>query len=148
MKGSHVKNYRATIVAGVLVVCVLLLAFVLTGLGQGGASSGGLVARVHDGNKEVHEFPLDQDAEHTIETSYGSNTIQIQDGAVRMVDADCPNHSCMNQSALSAPGAQIVCLPHKLWIEVVSAGTKDASELDEDLVVWSEDTDGLDTIAR
>lgn len=142
------KNYRATVVAGVLVACALMLAFVLAGLGQGAASSEELVVRVHDGNKDVHEFPLDQDEEHTIKTSYGFNTIQIQDDAVCMVDADCPNHSCMNQSALSAPGAQIVCLPHKLWIEVVSAGTKDASELDEDLVVWSEDTDGLDTIAR
>lgn len=141
------KNYRATIVAGVLVACVLLLSLVLAGLGQGDASAKGLVARVHDGNKEVHEFPLSQDAEHTISTSYGSNTIRIEDGTVRMVDADCPNHSCMNQSALSKPGAQIVCLPHKLWVEVVGAGTEGASEIDEDLVVWSDD-DGLDTIAR
>ena len=105
VKRSHVKNYRATIVAGILVACVLLLSFVLAGLAQGDASTKGLVARVHDGNKEVHEFPLDQNAEHTISTSYGSNTIKIEDGTVRMVDADCPNRSCMNQSALSKTGA-------------------------------------------
>lgn len=142
------KNYRATIMAGILVACVLLLSFVLAGLGQGDTSARGLVARVHDGDKEVHEFPLNQDAEYTINTSYGSNTIKIEDGTVRMVDADCPNRSCMNQSALAKPGAQIVCLPHKLWVEVVGAGTEGASELNEDLVVWSDNSGELDTIAR
>lgn len=141
-----VRKYRATIVAGALVACVLLLAFVLAGLGRASVSESGLVVRVHDGSGDVHEFPLDQDARHTIKTSYGCNTIQIENGAVRMVDADCPNHSCMNQEALSKPGAQIICLPHKLWVEVARAQEDGTSELDENLVVWSKDD--LDTIAR
>lgn len=140
------REYRATIVAGVLVACVLLLAFVLAGLGKSDATGGNLVVRVHDGDGEVHEFLLDQDARHTIDTSYGHNTIQIEDGAVRMVDADCPNHSCMNQEALSKPGAQIVCLPHKLWVEVAHAHEEGAHALDEDLVVWSQND--FDTVAR
>lgn len=140
------REYRATIVAGALVACVLLLAFVLAGLGQAGASGNGLVVRVHDGDGEVHEFPLDQDARHIIDTSFGYNTIQIENGAVRMVDADCPNRSCMNQEPLSMPGTQIVCLPHKLWVEVADAHEEGAHVLDEDLVVWSQND--LDTIAR
>lgn len=143
--GSFVRNYFATIVAGILVAGVLAASFVLVYAHGLGAAKGSRIVRVHDGDGHVYEYSLSEDGEHTIVSSYGSNTILVEDDTVRMIDANCPNQSCMHQRAISGPGAQIICLPHKLWVEVVdkgeSEGEQDASELDEGLVEWLDGAD-------
>lgn len=141
-------RYRATIIAGVFVACVLALAFAVAGNSLGDSTGTSFVVRVHDADGAMHEFALDADGEYDIDSSLGHNTIRIEGGSVRMVDADCPNRSCMSQAALTRPGAQIICLPHRLWVEI--GGTDgSSSQLDEDLVVWSDDASAdLDTVAR
>jgi len=59
-----------------------------------------------------------------VSTDAGRNTIQVKNGEVQVSDADCPNHDCVNQGAISKAGQQIVCLPHKLTVDISS---KDAS---------------------
>ena len=152
------RRYRATIVAGIAVALVVVVSFVLVGRAMLAGTGGTLVARVHDGDATVHEFSLAEDGDYVITTSLGTNTIRIENGTVRMAEADCPNQSCLQQEPLSHPGPQIICLPHKLWVEVVSAGDKDAGTLNEDLVAWSDEQtsgdasttvlDDLDTVAR
>lgn len=147
------RDHRATILAGALVVFVLVLAFVLAGPSQHDSGGGALEVRVHDGDGAVYCYPLDVDGEFVFHTSYGTNAIRIEGGSVRMAGADCPNLSCTNQAALTAPGAQIVCLPHRLWVEVAPQDGEGASGLDEERVVWSGDkgagaSGALDTVAR
>lgn len=152
------RRYRATIVAGIVIALVLVGTFALVGHAMQTSSHDALVVRVHDGDGNTHVYSLGQDGEHVITSSLGTNTISIQDGSVRMAQADCPNQSCLQQEPVSRPGPQIICLPHKLWIEVVGAGDKDEGSLNEDRVTWSNekgagdtptaDLDDLDTIAR
>lgn len=141
------REHRASIVALVLVALVVALSFAISAALRGGQATGELVVRVHDGDGAVHEFSLQEPGTHEIRTSLGTNTIAIEDGHVRMADADCPNQSCLDQEPLDAPGGQIICLPHKLWVEVAVAGSDDAASLDENLVVWS-DQDAYDTVTR
>lgn len=54
-----------------------------------------------------------------------SNVIVIEDGSAFMKDADCPDKLCMRQGAISRDGQTIVCLPHKLVVEV-TGGEKEA----------------------
>ena len=35
-----------------------------------------------------------------------------------MIRANCHNHDCMQQGSISKTGETIVCLPHKLVLEV------------------------------
>lgn len=48
-----------------------------------------------------------------------ANIIMIEGGSAYMKDADCPDKLCMHQGAISRNGQTIVCLPHKLVVEVV-----------------------------
>lgn len=141
------KAYRASIVALVLVALVIALSFAFSSHLRATSAAGELVVRVHDGDGAVHEFSLQEAGTHEIRTSLGSNTICIEDGGVRMIDANCLQQSCLDQEAISAPGAQIICLPHRLWVEVVAAGSDEKTGVDRDLVDWS-DQDAYDTIAR
>lgn len=56
----------------------------------------------------------------------GSNRIVIQDGYVYMADADCPDKLCEHMGKISKTGENIVCMPHRVVVEIVG----DRSELD------------------
>lgn len=43
------------------------------------------------------------------------NTIEIKDHQIRMLDAECPDHTCVNMGWLNT-SAPIVCLPNHLVI--------------------------------
>lgn len=47
-----------------------------------------------------------------------ANVVVIKDGAAYMEDADCPDKLCVHQGKISRDGQTIVCLPHKLVVEV------------------------------
>ncbi len=60
-----------------------------------------------------------------IRTQYGYNKIEIGDGKVRVIDADCPDKLDVKQGWISKSGEIIVCLPHKLTIEIVGENEAD-----------------------
>ena len=73
-------------------------------------------------------YPLEEDKLIIItwhEDEY--NLLLISDGAAVVSDADCPDKLCMKQNAISKNGESIICLPHKLVIQIVA---KEESELD------------------
>lgn len=65
-------------------------------------------------------IPLAKNTEKTIpiETEFGSNTIVIDEEIVEMHDADCPDQICVHERPVSEVGSIIVCLPHKVVIEI------------------------------
>ena len=52
----------------------------------------------------------------------GHNLVVIQDESVGITEADCPDKICISEGFVSKPGATVVCLPHKVLVEVKSAG--------------------------
>ena len=58
------------------------------------------------------------------------NRIRIQDGKAYMEEANCPDGYCVRQGKISGGAQTIVCLPHKLVVEVLAADdtTKDGGE--------------------
>lgn len=64
------------------------------------------------------EFDLSQNQNHTIQTEQGYNILQIQNHKATIIEADCPDQLCVQQKAVSHTGELIVCLPHKMVIEV------------------------------
>ena len=138
------RRWRATVIAGVIIAAAVIAAcaFMLAPAPE----SGKLVAIVHDGADTATDLPLSEDARLEVQTDLGRNVVVVENGAVHMEEADCPGGDCMRQHAISKPGEQIICLPHKLWIEIRADGDAQAGAMDEGAVNWGDD--GVDTVAR
>ena len=71
--------------------------------------------------------PLDEVEESysfVVEDEEGSNTILVEPGRIRVSEADCPDQVCVNQGFISDGTVPVVCLPHKLMIEIVGGGSE------------------------
>lgn len=53
-----------------------------------------------------------------VESEYGKNMVVIENGSVYVEDADCPDKYCVKQGKLPNGRASIICLPHKMVIEI------------------------------
>lgn len=63
-----------------------------------------------------------------IETNLGKNIVEINNGGVSITDSDCPDKICVKDGFKSNPGEVLVCLPHKVVIEI--KGENNKSEVD------------------
>ncbi len=108
------------IVLAVLVVLAAIAGLLVWCLGQGGT-----VAHVYLDGELVRSIDLAQVEEgytFTVESSAGTNTIQVEPGRIRVSHADCPDQVCVGQGWISTSAAPIVCLPHRLVIEITGGG--------------------------
>ncbi len=65
--------------------------------------------------EEVARYNLSQEGEYLL--NGGTNTLRIENGEAYLVDATCPDHSCVKSGKVT-PMNPIVCLPNKLIITV------------------------------
>lgn len=108
------KGDFLVIVAVVLVITAGFLAMLPTRNSQGG-----VVTVIVSGEKTA-EYPIDTDFETEITTEHGKNTLVIKDGYADITAADCFGNDCVHQKKISKNGEMIVCLPHKLVVEITS----------------------------
>lgn len=101
---------------GILAVALaLLLVMKVTG-----SEAGNRIQVTVDG--EVYgTYSLTED--QVIEVKEGDfyNRIRIEDGKAYMEEANCPDGYCERQGKISGGAQTIVCLPHKLVVEVLEA---------------------------
>jgi len=89
--------------------------------------TGNPVARVtRDGAvlEEIDLAAVDEPYTLVFEDGSGSNTVQVERGRVRVLEADCPDQICVKQGWISDGTVPIVCLPHKFMVEIVGGGGK------------------------
>lgn len=84
------------------------------------AEQGEACAVVHAYGVDDLVLPLSRDCVETVETELGVNVVEVKDGRVHVREANCPHQDCVSMAWIQEPGPQIVCLPHRLWIEIVS----------------------------
>lgn len=120
------KNNRLSLI--IIVAVVVAVAAMLAAVSVFGAQTSADKAVVHASDGTVRELPLSQDATVTVTTDKGTNEVEVKGGQVRVLDADCPNHDCVDQGWISRVGQQIVCLPHELWIEIVADEAADGAD--------------------
>lgn len=112
---------------GVIALVFLLLAAALFGYNITHREAGSFVEIAKDGQVvQIESLAENQ----TIELVYGEqyNRIVIEDGVVRMEDANCRDQLCVHTAPLTNVGRAIVCLPHRL--SVVIAGEGEEPEVD------------------
>ena len=59
-----------------------------------------------------------------IKTELGYNVIEIEDSSIKILDSDCRDKICIKSGFISKPGQLLVCLPHKLMVEIKSNDNK------------------------
>lgn len=86
----------------------------------------GTVARITLDGELIQEIDLSavtQSYTFTVDGPGGfSNTLQVEPGRIRVVEAGCPDQVCVNQGYISDGTVPIVCLPNKLVVEITGGG--------------------------
>lgn len=83
------------------------------------SGSNGERVRVTVDGSVYAELLLSGEHTETVKTEYGTNVLVIKNGSVSVAEADCPDGYCKSHVAISSSGETIVCLPHRLVVEIV-----------------------------
>lgn len=70
---------------------------------------------------EFGTYNLSQDQVINVENAFGTNRIVIKNGSAYMEAADCPDKYCMTYQPIAKTNESIICLPHRLVVEVEGA---------------------------
>ena len=106
----------------VLILAVLAIGAAILLLTHNNREQGAYVV-VMVQNKEIARYSMTNNGVYDIYDNNGNtNKIEISDGRVRMLEADCPNHLCMHQGWIRFEGQSIVCLPNKVTVIVRGTG--------------------------
>ena len=102
-----------------LIGCVLLLSallyFVVRPAGEGAW------AVVTIAGEEIARYDLAEEQTVTLgEEDY--NILHISGGTASVIEANCGDHTCVRTGQVSRNGETIICLPHKLVVEIVGSG--------------------------
>ncbi|MGM1047210.1 hypothetical protein SAMN05661091_5356 [Paenibacillus uliginis N3/975] len=66
-----------------------------------------------------------------IKTDHGVNILKVYDYGIEMIEADCPDEVCLSFGFVDKKNQSIVCLPHKVLVEVEGAsGGESQDEVD------------------
>lgn len=116
-----VKKNDVFLLAGIALLSgVIFAVMALTGISRG--SGGKLLAEVTIDGRLYGEFPMYEDTVVDIDEPLGHNTLVISDGQACISEADCPDQYCVRHRAVSKTGETIICLPHKLVVEIKAYG--------------------------
>lgn len=76
-------------------------------------------------------YPLSKDDTIEIKNVDGdvTNTLVIMGGVADMTSADCPDHLCVKQKAISKEKESIICLPNKVVVTVKSDTKSDIDSI-------------------
>lgn len=86
----------------------------------------GAVAQVRVHGQVVREIDLTKNQTWTYRSKDGDyNVVKVENGAIRVVKANCRDQIDVKKGWISKVGQTIVCLPHSFVIEVLS-GQKDS----------------------
>jgi hypothetical protein len=78
----------------------------------------GLQAEIYEDGVLTRVLPLDGASDIVVNTSRGYNRIIVENGGVRVSEADCDSQTCVHSGTKVLPGDMIACLPHRLVIKI------------------------------
>ena len=106
----------------VLILALLLLGLLAWGVLRVTKKPGGEAVVTVDGVL-VATLPLSIEARLPVGAERGFlNVVEVADGRVRVLEADCPDRLCVRQGWIRYDGESIVCLPHKLVVSIRGGG--------------------------
>lgn len=79
-------------------------------------TEGGIFFRWYEEGEEAPEIP----------EGISYNTLKLSKSGVFMMASDCPDQICVHHRPVSASGESIICLPHKLVVEIRGAAEEES----------------------
>lgn len=105
-----------------LMLLVLAAAGIMAIVMKSGHGQIGTRVRILIDGEEYGTYSLMDDTTIEVVNMLGYNKVVLVQGKAAMVQADCPDQYCVEHSAISKTNETIVCLPHKLVVEVLTSG--------------------------
>lgn len=122
------KKLDFVIIAVLMVLSFLPEIILGASIGKGYTNT---YAEITVAGKIYKTIPLSEhEGEDTIEikTKDGVNVIKIKDNKIGIIEADCPDKVCMKPEYIEKPGQSLVCLPHRVMIEI-------KGKIDDDIIL-------------
>lgn len=108
-----------------VLIVVLLLCVAGSFVAKNLLDSPGSIVIIELKDKPVYKGDLMEDRKVTIKGDYGDVRIQIKDGKVAVVYAECPNKVCVRTGWRSLSGESIICVPNRVIIRILGEETND-----------------------
>lgn len=99
-----------------LLILSILMAF---GISNSKPKTTGKILRIEQDSKLYGEFPLNEDKVIELDDGVHYNKIVIKDGKAYMDEANCRDQICTHMQEISINGETIICLPNRVFLEVV-----------------------------
>ena len=115
LKKADIILIAAIIITGVWISSVLVF-----------AKNEGHTLKVTVAGKVYGTYDTGTDRVIDIESGTDKNTFEIKNGYVSMINSNCKGYDCVHEHSISRQGETIVCLPHKVVLEI----TGDEKEVD------------------
>ncbi|MDE7414820.1 MAG: NusG domain II-containing protein [Lachnospiraceae bacterium] len=112
----------------ILITVIIVIAVVSSMLIAPAQRDAGATVRIIIDGELYGEYSLSEEQSIAIDGELGHNRLVIEDGSAYMAGADCPDKYCMDYKPIAKGGETIICLPHKLVVEVT--GTRDVQQPD------------------
>ncbi len=103
MKKADVKLIVFLSVAAIIAFAAVLL-----------CSHKGTTVVITQNNQQLYKGSL----YYNTTVDLGTNLVEIKNGKVDVVSAECKNQICVNHKKITKKGEQIVCLPNKIIITI------------------------------
>lgn len=118
------KIKKADIILAIVIAIVGIAASLYLTFSDVPVKNGKVV--IHQNNKVYGEYSMYEDRVITVKDDDHINKITIKNGNVQMTFSNCKNQDCVKQGTIDDSSKSIVCLPHKVVVEIKS----DESEFD------------------
>lgn len=109
---------KKDMVLGIGIVVIALIMLLIMQMTR--TEEGNRIQITLDG-KVYGTYSLEKNQVIEIEEGSFYNKIRVEDGKAYMEEANCPDGYCEEQGKISGRTQTIVCLPHKLVVEVLEA---------------------------
>lgn len=109
---NKTKKYRWDI----LIVAIALLLSLAILLAINLTKKEGAVAVVEINGVVAGEYSLSRDGVYPL--NGGTNTLVIENGTARLIESNCPDHTCEKTGKVQYVGQTIVCLPNRLSVTI------------------------------
>lgn len=113
-----------------LIVFIVIAAGIIALVSNLFGNKAGSYVRVTIDGELYREYSLQENQTIEIREATGYNRLVIDQNSVKMLEADCPDQYCVKHAAITGTNETIVCLPHKLTVEIVGDVTDCQVEID------------------
>lgn len=124
-----IQRYKKDFLILMILVVIAFISFLIIRFYYGKDSG---EVQVYVDNKLVASYDIRIDDTYIVNVSDEYNEIIVKDGQVCVSRSSCKNQVCVQHSPISMVGESIICLPHKLVVQIYKGDkTQDDHALDD-----------------